>query len=159
SAVILSGDYSSAAPLADQILAPAEREGSETSLGFAHLAQIAALYYRGNLLGVEKHFARFNQYLDAPGLKQFPGAVAITFGAAAIGAWMLGRADSARERVDQGITLALSSKSPYELAYARYYESCVYLDMREFQRSEVAANQAVKLSEQHDFLYLQGEAR
>ena len=159
SAVILSGDYPGAAALADQILDLAQHEGSKTSLGFAHFAQIVARYYRGDLVRVEEHFAHLKEYLDAPGLSRFPGVIAVTFGTMALGAWMSGHADWARERIDQAITLALSSKSPYELAYARYYESCLYLELREFQRAEAPATQAVTLCGQHDFLYLSAEAR
>jgi hypothetical protein len=77
----------------------------------------------------------------------------------ALGAWMSGRADWGRDRIDQALTIALNSKSPYELAYARYYESRLYLELREFRRAEAPATQAVTLSGQHDFLYLSAEAR
>src|SRR5262249_25249296 len=143
----------------DQILDLAERDGSNTSLGFAHLAQVAAGYHCGDFVRVEEHFARFNEYLEAPGLNRFPGAIEIAYGYSTLAVWISGRADSGRERIDRAIALAVTRKSPFELAYAKYYESALYLELREFQRAEPAANQAVKLSEQHDFLYLKDETR
>jgi hypothetical protein len=95
--VILSADYLTAAALADQILDLAQRDGSNTSLGSAHLAQIAARYYRGDLVGVEENFARFNEYLEAPGLNRFPGAIGIALGYSTLAAWMSGSCDSGRE--------------------------------------------------------------
>jgi len=159
SAVILSGDYLRAAALADQILDLAHREGSNTSLGFAHLAQIAARYYRGDLVGVEEHFARFNEYLEAPGLNRFPGATEIALGYATLSAWMSGHADSARQRIDFAISVALNSKNPYKLAHARHFEGILYLELKDLQRAEAAAAQAMTLSAQHDFLYIRDEAR
>ena len=159
SAVILSGDYLRAAALADQIFDLAQREGGNTSLGFAHLAQIAARYYRGDLVGVEQHFARFNEYLEAPGLNRFPGAIEIALGYSTLAAWLSGRSDSARQRIDLAISAALNSKNPYKLAHARHFEGILYLQLKDLQRAEAAAAQAMTLSAQHDFLYIRDEAR
>jgi len=52
-AFLASGDYPSVTALADQLLDLAEHEGGDTARGFAHLAQIVARYYRGDLAGVE----------------------------------------------------------------------------------------------------------
>jgi hypothetical protein len=57
-AVILSGDYPGATRVADQIHDLAQHEGSKTSLGFAHFAQIVARYYRGDLVGLEEHLVQ-----------------------------------------------------------------------------------------------------
>ena len=45
----ITGDYSTAALLADRILYLAQREGSPASLGFACRAQVDVSFYRGDL--------------------------------------------------------------------------------------------------------------
>ena len=70
-----SGDLAAAGALADQALELALREGSRSNLGMAHLLQIATCYQRGDLAGVERHFAAGLKFFDDPGIRQFPMAV------------------------------------------------------------------------------------
>ncbi len=156
---MVSSDYPGAAALADQILDLAQREGSHTSLGFAHLAQLTTRYYRGDLVGVEEHFAAVSGFLEAAGLRQFPGAISSTMSHAGLSAWTMGHADSARERIDRAIALARDSKNPYDLAFARYFESSLYRFLREPQRAEAAATQVLALSEEHGFPFTAALAR
>jgi class 3 adenylate cyclase len=67
-----SGDISGSAALADQILDLAQREGSPTSLGFAHNAQLTVRFYLGDLVGAEEHFARWSLCRDRGGDVQDP---------------------------------------------------------------------------------------
>ena len=121
--IVNTGDYSTAALLADRILHLAQREGSPTSLGFACRAQMDMSFYRGDLVGVEEHFARWGGCLDAAGFRQVPGAAVAGIGTAGLCAWALGHADIARERIAQAIAFARDSKNPYDLAVARVFES------------------------------------
>ena len=50
-----------------------EREGSHTSLAFAHAAQVDVRFFRGDFVGVEEHLARFSDFLEAADFRQFPG--------------------------------------------------------------------------------------
>ena len=59
-ALLITGDYSTAALLADRILDLAQREGSPASLGFACHAQIDVSFYRGDLVGAEDSFSRLS---------------------------------------------------------------------------------------------------
>ena len=54
---------------------------------------------------------------------------------------------------------SLNSKNPYKLAHARHFEGVLYMQLKDLQRSEAAAAQAMTLSTQHDFLYIRDEAR
>ena len=58
-----SGDYSTAALLADRILELARREGSPASFGFACSAQVQVRFLRGDLAGAEEHFTRGSSFL------------------------------------------------------------------------------------------------
>ena len=74
-ALLVSGEYRSAAALADQLLDLAIRERSHISLGLAHYAQLVGRFYCGDLVGAEDHFASMSRFLQASSLKEFPGAI------------------------------------------------------------------------------------
>jgi len=156
---LAAGDYPSASVLADQILELAQHEGSPASLGLAHTAQVMVRFYRGDLVGVEEHFARLNPFLQAAGFRQFPGAFVVAMILASLGAWTLGHADSARERIAQMIAFARDSKNPYDLAFGWFFESWLCRWLREPQRVEAAATQALALSEEHGFPFVRDWAR
>jgi class 3 adenylate cyclase len=152
--VYSSGDYSTAALLADRILDLAQREGSPASFGFACSAQVAVSVYRGDLAGAEEHFSRGSSFLEADGVRQVPGAAVIAIGNASLCAGAVGRADSARERIARAIAFARDSNSPYELAAARMIESRLSCLLREPPGAKVAGTQALTLAEEHGFAYL-----
>ena len=152
--IVNTGDYSTAALLADRILYLAQREGSPTSLGFACRAQIDVSFYRGDLVGVEDSFLRLSGCLEAAGFRQVPGAAVAGIGTAGLCAWTSGHADIARERIAQAIAFARDSKNPYDLAVARIFESWLYRCLREPQRAEAAATQILTIIEEHGFPYV-----
>jgi hypothetical protein len=156
---LASGDYPSASVLADQLLDLARHEGSPPSLGLAHTAQVMVRFYRGDLVGVEEHFARLNPFLQAPGFRQFPGAFVVAMILTSLGAWSLGHADSARERIAQMIAFARDSENPYDLALGRFFESWLCRWLGEPQRVEAAARQALALAEEHGFPFVRDWAR
>jgi hypothetical protein len=143
----VSGDYLTGALLVDRILYLAQREGSPTSLAFAHHAQLTTRLHRGDLVGVEEHFRHWSRFREAAGYRQVPGTSVFPIGLASLGALILGHVDSARERMAQLIAFARDSKNPFDLAFARYFESWLYRFLREPQRAEAAATQALALSE------------
>jgi class 3 adenylate cyclase/tetratricopeptide (TPR) repeat protein len=149
-----AGDTPRAAALADQVLDLAQREGSPTSLAFAHQAQMQACFYGGDPIGTEQHFALFSSYLEeAAGFRQLPDGLAIALGYASVGAWALGYADLARKRIAHAIALAHDSKNPYDLAFGRFFESWLFRWLREPQLTEAAATEVLAVSEKHGFPY------
>jgi tetratricopeptide (TPR) repeat protein len=149
--VLASGDYSTARLLADRILDLARREGSPASFGFACNAQVQASFLSGDLAGAEEHFARLGGFLDADGFRQVPGAAVVAIAVASLCACALGRADLARERIAHAMVFARDSNNPYELGATQMFESFVFCLLREPQGAEVAAMQALALSEEHSF--------
>ena len=146
-----AGDYSTAALLADQILDLAQREGGTASFGLASFAQVWVGFIRGDLAGTEDHFARCGGLLDADGFKEVPAAAVVTLGVASLCAGALGHADSARERIAQGIAFARDSNKPFDLEMGRMYESWLYCLLREPRRAELAAMQVLIIAEEHGF--------
>jgi tetratricopeptide (TPR) repeat protein len=149
--LLLSGDYSSGQALADQILDLALREGSHTSLGFAHLAQAELRFYRGDLVGVEEHFARFRIFSEAPGLREYPGAVMGPAGFASLGLWMLGYPEKALSRIAEAIALVRDEKKPFDIMMGRNFESYLYRWLKEPQHAADAATEELAIAEEHGF--------
>jgi class 3 adenylate cyclase/tetratricopeptide (TPR) repeat protein len=147
---ITSGKHLAAATLSDQTLELALREGSPTSLGSAHAVRLMTLHYRGDLVGAENHFSAGLAYFDDVGFRQMPGASTITFGVASWNAWMLGRADVARERESQMIAAA-NSNNPYDMAGSGFLAAYLYICFRDYVQAETLAARALQLSEKNQF--------
>ncbi len=150
-AVLVSGDYSRAQALADQLLDLAQREGSDTSLGFAHAAQVSSRFYRGDLIGLEEHFARLRTFSEAPGLRDYPGAVMGPTGYATEGLWILGHPEKARSRIADAIGRARNEKKAFDIAVGRDLEAYLCRWLKEPQLCADAASETVAISEEHGF--------
>jgi hypothetical protein len=72
--VNVSGQHTTAALLAEQVLDLARREGSPASLAIAYRAQMDTNLFRGDFAGAEEHFAGLSSFPDADGFRQVPGA-------------------------------------------------------------------------------------
>jgi len=156
--VLVSGDYSTAGLLADQILDLAHREGSPASFGFAYHARMSMSLVRGDLVGAEEHFGRLSGFLDAAGFRTRAAVDAVARGA--LCAWALGHADKARERIAQAMVLARDSNNPFDLAVGRMFESFLFCDLlRAPQRAEDAATQALAIAEEHGFPFIRNATR
>jgi class 3 adenylate cyclase/tetratricopeptide (TPR) repeat protein len=158
--LLFSGDYSTAGLLADRILDLAQREGSRASFAFVCRAQVSVRWGRGDLVGAEEHFARWGGFLDAAGFGQVPTGVVASIANASFCAAALGHADLARERMARALAFAQDSNNLYNLALARALQSWLYCSLRDPQRAEVPASQALAIAEEHDdFLTLRILAR
>ncbi len=154
-AVFVLGDYSGAAALANQLLDLAQREGSNVSLIIAHVAQVNVRFDRGDLVGLEEHFAPLGSLVEEAERGQFAGPIAngivTSMGYASLGAWMLGHSEEARRRSAQAIAFAHDYKNPFVLAGARSLDGYLSRWFREPQRAANVAAEAVAISEQHSF--------
>ena len=112
----ISGDFAAADALADQAFELALREGSPACLSIAHGILMLTRARQGDLAGVEQHFTAWLKFFEGPGIAQFPGASCHLFADAAINAWMMGRADVARER-EARMMAAANMTNPYESAF------------------------------------------
>jgi tetratricopeptide (TPR) repeat protein len=153
-ALLTTGDYAGAAAIADHILDLARRQGQDTKhLALAHYPQVQRCFYSGDLIGAEEQFARLSELIQTLGLRQATGITPITIGVTGLGAWILGRADSARERLARAAAFAQDSKRPYDLAMALLFEGYLHRFQREPRQAEVAGTQLLSLSDEHGFAY------
>jgi tetratricopeptide (TPR) repeat protein len=122
-------------------------------LALARNAQVQTRFYGGDLIGAEEQFGCVSELIQTFGLRQAPGITPMTIGLTGLGAWILGRADSARERIARALAFAQDSKHPYDLAIALLYAGYLYRFQREARQAETTGAQLLSLSEEHGFAY------
>ena len=148
---ITSGDLAGARQLADRALELAHRVDSPSILGRVHLLQMAARYYRGDLAGTEKHFLDSLKVLDHPSFRRIPGAAIGILNYASLGAWILGRADLACERLARMMAVA-NNTNPYEVAFSGMYAAQFRDSIRDYEQAEALGERALELSEKYQFV-------
>jgi tetratricopeptide (TPR) repeat protein len=154
-ALITAGDYAGATALASHITDLIHAEGDDpTRLAFAHLAQVQASFYTGDLAGVEKHFAIISPRLDDDDLQQAPGNNQISLGVAALSAWISGRAETAQARSARGRAFADKSRLPYDLGIWLHFSGTLHIWADDPPGAEAAASQLLKLAEEGGLTYL-----
>jgi hypothetical protein len=153
-AVLTSGNYASAAAIADHIRDLAQRQCHDSEhLALALNAQVQTCFYGGDLVGAEEQFARLSELIRTAGLRQAAGITPITIGVIGLGAWILGRADCAHERMARAVAFARDSKQPFNLALALLFEGYLHRFQREPRQAEATCTQLLALSEEHGFAY------
>jgi tetratricopeptide (TPR) repeat protein len=109
---------------------------------------MTARYYLGDLAGAEKHFTAGLTFFDDLGFRQAPGAPVGRFGFPSLIAWMLGRADVARERMARAGAAAIGN-NPFDVAHSGYWAVRLHVYLREYEKAEISAARALELSEKH----------
>ena len=146
----VAGNLSTAAALADQGLELALREGNPSNLAYLYMMQLIVRYYRGDLVGAESHFAAGLGFFDDPVFRQPSHPFISTFGYASWNAWILGRADVARERSAK-MKAAVNPANPHDQPWADVLTAFLHALMRESETAEALAARALDLCEKHGF--------
>jgi tetratricopeptide (TPR) repeat protein len=115
------------------------------------MLQLVVRCIRGDFAGVEKYFTTGLKFFDDPGFRQHPnGGAIVAFGTASWNAWMLGRADLARERMARLPTL-VNQANPHDLPWADFHAAGLHILMRENEQAEALAKRALELCEERRF--------
>jgi len=149
-ATFVTGDLRAADALADQALELALRLGGPWYRSSAHTLLSVTHYLRGDLVGAENHFTTGLTCFDDSFSSQIVGTAALTFGYASSCAWILGRADVARERTARMMAIT-NEKNPYDLALSNLHAASLKIGMREFEEAEALAARTLELCEKHQF--------
>jgi tetratricopeptide (TPR) repeat protein len=147
----LAGDLSTSAALADEGLELALRGGEPSLIAVQYMMQLVVHYDRGDHAGAEDHFAAALKFIDDPVFRQYPtGNVIGVFGWASWNAWILGRADVARERLAK-MRAAVNPANPHDPAWADILGAILHALLRENETVEALATHALDLCEKHRF--------
>ncbi|HKU94301.1 MAG TPA: AAA family ATPase [Vineibacter sp.] len=144
-----AGRYVDARALADRFVGLAMSKGSRDSRAHAHMIQMTSLYRLGDLDAAERHFELGRPLFTDSRFAGRPGAVAQTFGNAARIAWMMGRPDEGRRRMQLAVELAQASGRPYDIAFAQYMAAILAVLLREAESARDLAQQSIALSDTH----------
>jgi class 3 adenylate cyclase/tetratricopeptide (TPR) repeat protein len=131
--------------LADRVSELADRLGRPDALANAQMMQMTARYRVGDLLGAEQSFRRGRAFYQSEAFHKIAGCVAQTFGTAARNAWLLGLADTARER-SQYALLALADR-PFDLAFAQYMAAILAMLLRDPETALRLGTQSLESSD------------
>ena len=146
-----AGKYADARDVADQCMAAARREGHPERLAGGHMMQMTSHYRLGQLVEAERHFLAGEALFANEKFIRYPGAVAQTFGNASRNAWMLGRPDEARRRMDHALRTAVALNSPYDTAFAEYMGAILAVLMRDGPRALQLAESSMELADRNSF--------
>ena len=144
-----AGRYVDARALADQFVGLAMKKGSRDSRAHAHMIQMTSLYRLGDLDGAERHFELGRPLFTDSRFVGRPGSIAQTFGNAARIAWMMGRPDEGRRRMQLALELTQTSGRPYDIAFAQYMAAILAVLLREAETARDLAQQSIALSDTH----------
>jgi tetratricopeptide (TPR) repeat protein len=151
SALLVSGDLPGAGAVADRVLELALRaQGTAINLGRVYQVAIITGYHRGDLAGAEKHFAAWLAFFGDGRFRPSPPNAVNTFAFVSFNAWLLGRADLARER-DGRMMATAKEGSPFDVANSEYCGALLELYMREYERAQARAGHALELATKHQF--------
>jgi class 3 adenylate cyclase/tetratricopeptide (TPR) repeat protein/ABC-type lipoprotein export system ATPase subunit len=147
----ISGDLTTAAALADKGLELAYRASNPTLMATLHTMQVPVQFYRGDLSGAEKYFASAMKFFSDRGLRQNPhNPVMSDFAHASFTAWIMGRADVARERLTE-MRAAVRPANPNDLPRSDQFAAWLHALMRENKIVEALATRALELNKKNGF--------
>jgi tetratricopeptide (TPR) repeat protein len=112
------------------------------------MMQLAVRYYRGDLAGAENSFVLGLTFLEDPVVRQ--NLAIVVYGTGSWNAWMLGRADVARERLAK-VRDAVNAASPHDLAMSDMQAEVLHALLREYETVEALAVQTLDLCEKYRF--------
>ncbi len=145
------GEYRVAIELAEQLLPLARAQAAPRSLAAAYMALLSTRNHAGDLIGAEAAFEAGRPYFSETAEGQTPGAIAQTFGNAAINAWIMGDAAEARRRIAPVRKLIGVGGSPYGLAFSEYMTSMLALMLGDLEEARALSAQAIRRSADEGF--------
>jgi class 3 adenylate cyclase/tetratricopeptide (TPR) repeat protein len=147
---LICGDLNAGSSIAARSLELGGREGSPSILGRAHLLQIMAHYYRGELTSAERYFVGGLDYFEHPSVRRIHGVPVAAFYCGACVAWYSGRADVAGSRMAQMLAVA-GQNDPFEVAFAGQFAASLLAAMGEYEQAESIALHNLEVAEKQNF--------
>jgi tetratricopeptide (TPR) repeat protein len=123
------------------------------------MVQITARSRVGDLAGAEASFVEGRRYFATTGFRRKTGAIAQTYGNAALVAALQGDRGHAVERAEWALQVAADNANPYDAAFASHMAASTFLIVRALDRAQEAAQRSVSLSDEHEYPQFSAIAR
>lgn len=154
-----AGEYDLANRHAARAPAIARALGTSDALAAAAMIQLTARYRCGDLLGAEEAFAQGIPHFIDPQFYRRSGAIAQTYGNAAINAWLIGDDAAARDRIAVLAEAEARYPDPYSRAFSQHMSSMTWLVLDDLPAAEQAARASLAIAEQAGFPQYEAIAR
>ena len=143
----LRGEQRAALALADQMLEIARRGGSTLAFITAQHAQAFPRHILGDLIGARQLYSKVMEYYREEDFsdKALPEGVSARIFAGDT-EWYLGYPDRAVRLAEEALSIARRQKNPFATAFALSVGSYVHQLRRDYRRSLVAGDEAVRLA-------------
>jgi predicted ATPase len=143
--------------LATQLFNLAQQQQDTALLLQAHLALGMTLYYQGEFVSAQEHFAQETVLYDRQ-QHRFQGlAYGLDLGTsckrwAAWSLWMLGYPEQALMKSQDSVSLAHELRHPFSFAFSLFWAAMLYSFRREPRAAEEQANAAILIATEHGFV-------
>ena len=125
----IAADLSTSLALTDQALELQLRQQNGTAIPYLYVQQLMTRFWLGDHAGAEISLLTGSPYFADPKFKRnVVGSVIALFAYSSWNAWMLGRADLARERL-QELIKAINVNNPHDLVFAGHHAALVLCDL------------------------------
>lgn len=127
---ITAGDYHKADVIRENVLARAALMPPEDvppwMAIFATNARLQTSFYAGRIHDFEAEWQAWHTLVSNGTTGHAPADMVIATGVGALGAWMAGRSDLARDRMLSALDLAQQTKQPYAIVVAHHFAGTLY---------------------------------
>ena len=154
-----AGDYRDARRFADQVLTLGQLHGGADALAAGHMVDMTTRYRMGDLVGAEAAFRSGTDHFAAPPFLSRTGAIAQTFGNAALIAVLTGDSDVARRRAAHALFAARRYGAAYDRCFAAYMVAMVEILLGADRKAVALGASALRLAADIGFPQFEAIAR
>ncbi|MFM5948760.1 MAG: AAA family ATPase, partial [Novosphingobium sp.] len=160
---ITAGDYLQADEIAEKLVGMADRLGPDNPMPwvayFKANSWIQTGFYSGRIAQFEEHWAELEQMFSDNRFNHSANDDVVAIGVGSLAAWMGGRSDLARQRIQQAIDLAEGSNQPYAVAVAHHFAGTLTAFERDRAATLDHSRKAVEVCEANGYEYIRHLAR
>lgn len=153
------GDYVAAVLTAERLLSVVQVSGDAASLGIAHMAIMTSSHRMGDHTRAVQALSRGARYFAQADFRRRSGAIAQTYGNAAIISWLLGRHAKTRQYVKSLIRFGDERDQAYELVFCYYMAALSSVLLGDYENAARMAALSAQQADTHHFPQFAGVVR
>lgn len=146
-----AGEYLISKGVAERLLSLAQLIGRPRELAGAYMALVTTLFRTGDLAGAERAFSEAKPFFAAPEFARLGGAIAQSYGNAAINALIMGLEVETLERLNVISQRADTSENPYDAAFLLHMSGRVHLMLANREEAQARALRCIEISTEQGY--------